>query len=62
MTENETSKTIDYVYDNYSQLTRENNQQLGKTYLYAYDGRGNLTTVKEYAYTTGTGTPAGTLL
>lgn len=60
ITENGTSRNIEYFYDDWSQLTRENNQQTGKTYLYTYDDGGNLTTVKEYAYTARTGTPSGT--
>ncbi|MBR3597002.1 MAG: hypothetical protein IKL47_08535, partial [Clostridia bacterium] len=42
-----------YTYDNLNQLTRENNQKLGKTYVYTYSN-GNITNRKEYAYTTGT--------
>ena len=29
------------VYDNLGQLTRENNEILGKTYVYTYDNRGS---------------------
>ena|GEM_PF-3700652 len=45
--------TTTYTYDNLNQLTRENNQKLGKTYVYTYSN-GNITSRKEYAYTTGT--------
>jgi len=52
--------TTTYTYDNLNQLTRENNQKLGKTYVYTYSN-GNITSRKEYAYTTGTlGTAAKT--
>lgn len=44
--------TNSYVYDSLNQLVRENNQQIGKTYTYAYVN-GNITEKKEYAYTTG---------
>lgn len=37
----------------YCQLIRENNQALDKTFIYEYDGIGNITSVKKYAYTTG---------
>ena len=33
---------------------RENNQAAGKTWVYAYDNAGNITSKREYAYTTGT--------
>ena len=46
--------TTSYEYDQYDQLTRENNQQAGKTWVYDYDDAGNILTKKEYAYTTGT--------
>ena len=36
------------------QLTRENNVDLNKTIVYTYDNGGNLTSKKEYPYTTGT--------
>ena len=44
--------TTSYDYDALNQLVRENNQQIGKTYTYAYQN-GNITERKEYAYTTG---------
>ena len=47
------TNTTTYTYDNLNQLTRENNQKLGKTYVYTYSN-GNITSRKEYAYTTGT--------
>ena len=42
-----------YEYDNLNRLTRENNADLGKSYLYKYELRDNLTTKVEYDYTTG---------
>jgi len=54
-------KKISYVYDDLGQLLRENNQVLGKTYVYTYDNGGNRTSKKTYAYTTGAlGTVTGT--
>ena len=50
---NETSNSS-YVYDDKDQLIRENDQKSGKTLVYAYNGGGNITSKKEYAYTTGT--------
>ena len=47
-------KTTTYAYDRLHQLTRENNQAVGKTWVYTYDTGGNILTKKEYAYTTGT--------
>ena len=47
-------KTTTYAYDRLHQLTRENNQAAGKTWVYTYDTGGNILTKKEYAYTTGT--------
>ncbi len=48
-----------YSYDDYGQLTRENNGHYGKTILYTYDNIGNITKAQKYDYTTGTvsGTP-----
>ena len=49
-----------YEYDGLNQLVRENNLPLGKTYIYTYDGYGNLTRKKTYNYTTyGYGSIAG---
>ena len=48
-----------YEYDEYGQLQRENNQGLAKTFMYEYNGIGNLTAIKEYALSLST-TPAGT--
>ena len=47
-----------YVYDSFGQLIRENNLELDKTILYEYNGIGNVTSVKAYAYTTAE-TPTG---
>ena len=46
------NKQITYVYDDLGQLLRENNQILGKTYVYTYDNGGNRKSKKTYAYTT----------
>ena len=45
--------TSSYVYDTANQLIRENNQKLGKTWVWEYDNAGNIKSRKEYAYTTG---------
>ena len=34
-------------------MTRENNQAAGKTWVWTYDNVGNITSRKEYTYTTG---------
>ena len=44
---------VSYEYDNLNRLTRENNAELGKTYVYSYDFGGNLRIKKTYAYATG---------
>ena len=44
---------VEYGYSN-DRLTRENNELLGKTVTYYYDGGGNLREDREYDYTTGT--------
>ena len=43
-----------YQYNGLQQLTREDNQAAGKTWVYTYDAGGNILTKTEYAYTTGT--------
>lgn len=53
-----TSKYKTYKYDEYGQLVRENNEGLDKTFVYVYDDIGNITSVKEYAYTL-SDTPSG---
>ena len=45
--------------DYFGQLIRENNEVLDKTFVYSYNGIGNITSVKTYAYTTAA-TPSGT--
>ena len=50
----EGSKTETYTYDSLGQLTRVDSQKENKSYTYSYDNRGNITSKKEYAYTTGT--------
>ena len=47
-----------FAYDDLNQLIREDNAYTGKTYLYSYDGNGNILTKDEYSYTLGT--PSGT--
>ncbi len=42
-----------FVYDELGQLTRENNKDADRTYLYSYDSNGNITMAEEYPYTTG---------
>ncbi|WP_138207209.1 RHS repeat domain-containing protein [Haloimpatiens lingqiaonensis] len=48
----EKEKTIKYYYDGLNQIIREDNGILGKTITYSYDRGGNLTSKKEYNYTT----------
>ena len=50
---------IDYKYDTFGQLIREDNRLKNKTIVYSYDTAGNITSAKEYAYTEGeiTGEP-----
>lgn len=43
---------IDYIYDTFSRLVRENNALLNKTYTHLFDSRGNIIYRKEYAYST----------
>ncbi len=43
-----------YTYDDLGQLIREDNRPLNKSYTYTYDLAGNITSRKEYAFTTGT--------
>ena len=43
-----------YYYDENSQLIREDNVDLNATIVYNYDAGGNITSKKEYAYTTST--------
>ena len=42
-----------YVYDKLGQLVRENSVEENKTRIYNYDNGGNITSINEYAYTTG---------
>ncbi len=52
-----------YTYDKFNRLTRENNYYLDKTITWEYDVGGNITSRKEYAFTTSTttlGTPIKT--
>ena len=43
-----------YEYDNLGQLTRENNADTSRTYVYTYDYAGNIKSKKIYGYTTAT--------
>ena len=45
--------TTTYSYDSANQLVRENNQAAGVTWVYTYDGAGNIRSKIQYAYTTG---------
>ena len=47
------TEKISYEYDEFGQLSRENNRYLNATVVYAYDGGGNLTSRTIYPYTTG---------
>ena len=55
----DTNVNTTYAYDNFGQLVRENNKALDKTFIYNYNEIGNISSVKEYAYTT-EATPSGT--
>ena len=44
------SRYKSYKYDNHGQLIRENNEALDKTFIYEYNGIGNVTLVKAYDY------------
>lgn len=46
-------KLYRYQYDELDRLIREDNQALGFTKTYVYDGNGNIESIREYAYTTG---------
>ena len=48
----ENGKRITYKYDGMGQLIRENNPYANLTTVYSYDKGGNITSAKEYAYTT----------
>ncbi len=48
------TNSTSYEYDAKGQLTRENNQAAGKTWVYTYDNGGNILSKTEYAYTTAT--------
>lgn len=39
-----------YTYDKMNRLIREDNHELGRTYVFTYDVGGNITSKKEYAY------------
>ena len=48
-----------FLLQYFGRLSRENNEVLDKTLIYSYNGIGNITSVKTYAYTTAA-TPSGT--
>lgn len=43
-------ETVRYTYDELSRLMREDNKLLNKTYIFAYDVGGNITSKQEYQY------------
>ena len=45
----DTGEEVRYVYDDLGQLTREDNELLGKTYVYTYDNAGNIMSKKTYS-------------
>ncbi len=45
------SYSTSYSYDKYNRLIRENNTAFDRTRVFEYDTRGNITSVKTYAYT-----------
>ncbi len=45
-----TGKLAEYAYDDANRLIREDNQALDRTYVYEYDGFGNITKKSEYKY------------
>ena len=47
------TNTTTYTYDSQNQLLREDNQAGGFTHVWTYDDGGNITSRKEYDYTTG---------
>ncbi len=49
----QTTVLSSYVYDGANQLIRENNFELGKTFVYTYDQGGNISQKTEYAATEG---------
>lgn len=51
--ENNVTSFRRYIYDNYSRLFREDNEQLDRTYVYLYDNDGNIIEKKEYHYCQG---------
>jgi len=50
-------KEVRYVYDDLSQLVREDNGLTNKTYIYTYDNAGNIQSKSEYALTAAASTP-----
>ena len=56
----EGTKKVRYKYDALGRLIREDNQPLDKTYIYEYSINGNITKVREYAYTVSETPSSGT--
>ena len=55
-------KVISYEYDQYNRLVRENNQPMGKTFVYRYNAKGDFTSKITYDYTTDRSLTGGTWL
>ena len=53
---NQVVEDYDYYYDGFNQLVRENvwinSGAFSRTYLYFYDSQGNITSIRDHAYTT----------
>ena len=50
-----------YTYDTLGRLTREDNYEADRTYIYTFDTDGNILSKKTYGFTTASGTPTTTL-
>lgn len=50
---------VEYFYDGFGRLFRENNSYTGKTVVYAYDSNNNITSKTIYQYTAGNGALSG---
>ena len=42
---------VKYTYDGVNRLIREDNAKLNKTYIFEYDGTGNITSKRECSFT-----------
>lgn len=58
---NGVNKVINYSYNELNELTRVNYQVLDRTYVYAYDVGGNITSKTEYNYTDKNSQPSNAL-